>query len=328
VRSLGDVPQLFAPGEQFSYNNAGYCVLGRLVEVLREKPYAQCLRDQLFTPLGLTTASNGADDAILHRAAVGHIRPDDDAEQIAAPIWSMAWSNAPAGSQLAMSAADLLAFARMHLADGVASDGTVVLSPESVAAMRRSHVELPPLGLLGENWGLGWELYSSPAGQMIAHDGNTIGQASYMRIVPEREVAIVMLTNGGDGVKGYRAVFEHLLNELAGFALKPLPAPPTSPVAVDASRLVGTYSAQAVDLNVTQDADGRVWVEQVPKGVFADMGETPRTTELVGYQGDTLIPATPIQGMFIPHAFVGDDGHGKAQYLHIGRAMRRADVTA
>ncbi|MER5850725.1 serine hydrolase domain-containing protein [Streptomyces sp. NPDC002012] len=35
---LRDVPQLFEPGAMFSYNNAGYCVLGRIVEVLREEP--------------------------------------------------------------------------------------------------------------------------------------------------------------------------------------------------------------------------------------------------------------------------------------------------
>jgi hypothetical protein len=30
------------------------------------------------------------------------------------------------------------------------------------------------------------------------------------------------------------------------------------------------------------------------------------------------------RGMYLPHAFVGDDGHGRALYLHIGRAIRRA----
>jgi hypothetical protein len=28
----------------------------------------------------------------------------------------------------------------------------------------------------------------------------------------------------------------------------------------------------------------------------------------------------------MPHAFVGDDGHGHALYLHVGRAVRRADA--
>jgi hypothetical protein len=81
-----------------------------------------------------------------------------------------------------------------------------------------------------------------------------------------------------------------------------------------------------MDLNVSQDDGGRVWVELIPKGMFADMGELPTTTELVGYRGDTLIPATADRGMFMPHAFVGDDGNGRALYLHIGRAVRRADV--
>ncbi len=73
---IHDVPQLFPPGEQFSYNNAGYCVLGRLVEVLREKSYDACLRDHLFTPLGLTHAATGPYEAILFRAAVGHIQSE------------------------------------------------------------------------------------------------------------------------------------------------------------------------------------------------------------------------------------------------------------
>jgi CubicO group peptidase (beta-lactamase class C family) len=41
---LHDVPQLFPSGEQFSYNNAGFCVLGRLVEVMRDKTYDACQR--------------------------------------------------------------------------------------------------------------------------------------------------------------------------------------------------------------------------------------------------------------------------------------------
>src|SRR3954469_21653623 len=70
---LHEVPQLFPVGEMFSYNNAGFCVLGRLVEVLRESTYDECLKERIFAPLGLTHAATGPYDAILHRAAVGHI---------------------------------------------------------------------------------------------------------------------------------------------------------------------------------------------------------------------------------------------------------------
>src|SRR4029077_5164128 len=70
-KSLGvqdALPQLFAPGEQVFYNNAGFVVLGRLVEVLRGKPYDECLKEYLFAPLGLTHAATGPYEAILFRA--------------------------------------------------------------------------------------------------------------------------------------------------------------------------------------------------------------------------------------------------------------------
>jgi CubicO group peptidase (beta-lactamase class C family) len=55
----------------FSYNNVGYCVLGRLVEVLRGKPYDVCLREHLITSLGLTRTATGPYEAIMFRAAMG-----------------------------------------------------------------------------------------------------------------------------------------------------------------------------------------------------------------------------------------------------------------
>src|SRR6185436_8392196 len=67
VATLGEVGQLFPPGERFSYNNAAFCVLGRLVEVVRGKIFDACVRDHLFTPLGLTHAANNANEAILYR---------------------------------------------------------------------------------------------------------------------------------------------------------------------------------------------------------------------------------------------------------------------
>ena len=57
----------------FSYNNAGFCVLGRIVEVLRGKPFDQALREHLFAPLGLAHAATDADAAIMYRAALGHL---------------------------------------------------------------------------------------------------------------------------------------------------------------------------------------------------------------------------------------------------------------
>jgi CubicO group peptidase (beta-lactamase class C family) len=325
VDTLVDTPQVFPPGERFSYNNAGYCVLGRLVEVLRGKPYDDCLRERLFTPLGLTHAANGPYEAILFRAAVGHLRPTPDADQVPAPVWALARSNAPAGSMLAMRPRDLLAFARMHMDGGRTADGTVVLSAEAIERMYTPAVELPRLGLLGDAWGLGPELYHMPEGLLAGHDGNTIGQACFLRFSADAGVAVAIMANGGDTFALFREISGHVFSELAGIGLAPLPAPPASPRRIDASRYVGTYSTGVLDMTVSQDEDGRIWLDQVPKGLMVELGGQPERIELVHYEDDSLIPVQADRGMYIPHAFVGDDGRGHAQYLHVGRAIRRAD---
>ncbi|GAA4708044.1 serine hydrolase domain-containing protein [Nocardioides conyzicola] len=321
---LTEVPQLFPVGERFSYNNAGYCVLGRLVEVLREKHYDACLRDHLFAPLGLTHAATNPYEAIMFRAAMGHIELEPGGGYQPAPYWSFARSNAPAGSMLSMRPRDLLTFAAMHMHDGKAEDGTQVLAPGTAERMHAKAVELPDLGLMGTSWGLGFERFDTPEGAIIGHDGSTIGQNAFLRIVPEAGVAVALLTNGGDVVSLYQDLYSHVLDQLTDTHLPSLPVPPADPPAVDASRYVGTYSTEVGDMVVTQDDDGRVWIETIPKGMFEELGEKPERQELVYYSDDSLIPLEPDHGMHMPHAFVGDDGEGRALYLHVGRAIRRA----
>ncbi|NBH10478.1 serine hydrolase domain-containing protein [Amycolatopsis sp. SID8362] len=320
VATLGDVPQLFAPGEMFSYNNAAFCVLGRVVEVLRGKPYNDCLAEHLFVPLGLTHAAASPYEAIRFRAALGHLTPEPGADPQPAGVWALAASNAPAGSMLAMRPRDLVTFAGMHLRDGEGPDGSRVLSAESARAMRERVVELPDLGLMGEAWGLGWSL--SEGGAVVGHDGGTIGQSAFLRLAPGHDVAVALLTNGGNPIALYTEVVGHVLKELTGIELKVPPVPNPEAPRIDATRYVGEYSSSVADITVSQDEDGRVWVERVPKGIFAELAK-PEKTELVAMNGDTLILAEPMQGMYLPHAFVGDDGTGRALYLHTGRADRR-----
>lgn len=326
VATLDGVAQLFAPGEMFSYNNAGFCVLGRIVEVLRGMPFDACLRQYVVTPLGLSHVANDANEAILFRAAVGHLQPDPQDDPQPAPVWSLARSNAPAGSMLSMRPRDLIAFARMHLDGGTAPDGTVVLGAESTAAMQQPQVALPMLGLMGSAWGLGWELYDWPGGKVIGHDGGTIGQSAFLRAVPEKGVAIALLTNGGNPIALYTEIFPHLLRELAGVQMPALPTPPSEPSTVDSSKYQGKYSSEVAELTVSQDGEGRVWLEQIPRGLMAEIGGKPERKELVHYDGDTFIQVEPQMGIHLPHVFVGDDGDGRSLYIHSGRATRRVST--
>ncbi|MUN37335.1 serine hydrolase domain-containing protein [Actinomadura litoris] len=295
VELLADVPQIFEPGAMFSYNNAGYCVLGRIVEAVRGEPFDRCMRDHLFTPLGMTHASSDPYEAILHRAAVGHLggRP--------VPVWAMPRSEAPAGSMLAMTPRDLLAFARAHLAD------------EGLRAMREPQVALPDIGW-GTAWGLGWELYDLPGGPVFGHNGNTIGQSAVLRVDPGREVSVAILTNGGDR----KPLMKEILGMVVESPAEPVPDPAARP---DVRRCAGVYLSSTSRTTVSPDDRGRLWLEQIPLGLAVKAGNKPYRTELLGWRGDSLLPAEPGHG---PVAFLGDDGEGRARYLHTGRADVRA----
>lgn len=322
VATLTDLPQLFAPGETFSYNNTAFVVLGRLVEVLRNKPYDEVLVERIAEPLGLARVSPSAYEAIRHRAATGHVATGAQGALEPAQTWALARSNAPAGSMLAMTPTDLVGFVRMHLDGGAAPDGTRVLGSDSVTAMQTRQVDLPRLSGMGDAWGLGWELFDTPQGTVIAHDGGTIGQAAFLRVVPEAGVAVAMLTNGGDVFGLFNDVVAKLLTDLTGVVLPARPTPPAEPEQVDVSRYLGHYADTIYDISVTQDAEGRVWLDREPKDIHAEIGEKPIRFELVHFTGDSLITVEPYHGIHVVFAFIGDEG-GKAKYVHYGRVVSR-----
>jgi len=145
-------------------------------------------------------------------------------------------------------------------------------------------------------------------------------------MMPARGVAVALLSNGGDAYALYRDVVGHLLAELADTELPPLPQPSAGPPRIDGSRYLGAYSSRVADVVLEQDADGRIWRQLRPKGEMADLGEAPSRVELVAYEDGMLIARDAEQGLHMPHAIIGDDGAGHAQYLHIGRVMPRASA--
>lgn len=326
VEGLADLPQIFPPGALFSYNNAGYIVLGRLVERLRETTWQQALMERVAVPLGLTHVAPSPYEAVLHRVAVGHIGSDEHGTQTPAPVWALARSNEPAGSMLAMTARDLAGFARMHLAGGLAPSGDAVLSPESAEAMRTSAVALPLVTGMGAAWGLGWEIDRDGDEPLYGHDGNTIGQASYLRIAPESGVAIVLLTNGGDGFGLFHDIVDPLLRRLTGAGLPARPTPPAEFERVDVSPYLGVYANSIVEMEVSRDDDGRVWLEQRPKIDLAELGEQDSSrSELVPFGDDSLIMRDEKDGMHIVLAFLSPGDDGRHSFVHFGRALARTN---
>jgi hypothetical protein len=91
---------------------------------------------------------------------------------------------------------------------------------------------------------------------VFGHDGGTIGQASFLRIVPEHDAAVSLLTNGGDTQALYRDVFDAVLGELAGISLPPLPEPDAK-LSVELARYAGRYERISSRTDV-ELADGKL----------------------------------------------------------------------
>jgi CubicO group peptidase (beta-lactamase class C family) len=80
----------FNPGEQWSYNNSAYFMLGFIIEKVSGKTYAQYLKDTFFDPLQMT--NTGVHDASLklQHEAIGYERASDGYKPSA--NWNMTWA--------------------------------------------------------------------------------------------------------------------------------------------------------------------------------------------------------------------------------------------
>jgi dipeptidyl aminopeptidase/acylaminoacyl peptidase len=253
VGILGEARQNHPLGATFSYCNSGYSLLGRMIEKVTGQTWDQALRDRLIAPLGLTHTVTLPEEALLFAAAVGH--DDHDGELAPVRAWSLPRSLGPAGL-ITSTAADVLAFARLHLTGGAGADGTRVLSQKSVAAMAAHHTDLPDKHVLGDSWGLGWIRFEWDGHRLIGHDGTTLGQSAFLRMLPEDGLAVVLLTNGGHAGELYRDLFQEIFAELAGVTMPRPFSPPPEPAPVDVTPYVGVYERAGVRLEVESRPDG------------------------------------------------------------------------
>lgn len=304
VAQLAQAAQISPPGELHSYCNAGYVVLGRIVEVLRAKPFHAALREHLVEPLGLTHVATHYAEYAGHEVASGHLRSRPVDERF------REW-DAPAGRVLAMSARDLLAFVRMHL------------ETTTYAAMREPQATPPDFGF-GGHQGLGWMLLDYAGGvRGIGHTGLIMGYRSVLRAIPEAGVAVAVLTSGGRAVPLVQEIYDHLLDELVGVTLPPFPTPPATPLPVDVGKVVGTYRSGHLDVHVTPGAPGRVRVRHEPRNRVAEALMAQEEREYTGLRADALISVEPVGGRHAVLVLCGQDEHGRVRWLHHGQAAVR-----
>lgn len=209
------------PGEHFEYSNFGYMIAGLMAERATGKAWEDLMRDEVFTPLNMTSAGFGPpgtadklDNARGHGPGGEPIQPGRMADNPP--------SLGPAGTVHA-TLADMGEYARAHLR-GARGEQTSFLKPGSFATLHS-----PTEG----DYALGWVLQKPKWAQghsIFWHNGSNTMWYAEMAIVPEANVAVVVTVNDAlaPSQKTVRDTLHALVREFANPALNP-PAAPDQP---------------------------------------------------------------------------------------------------
>jgi CubicO group peptidase (beta-lactamase class C family) len=316
VESCAALGQTHPLGATMSYCNTGFSILGRVIEVVTGTVWDAAMRERLFASLGLTQTGTLPEEALLHRTAVGHVKPSPDTSLEVAPVWMLPRSCGPMGL-INSTVADVLTFARFHLDAGKAQDGTQVVSAESIGAMQQPQVESPDRHTLGTHWGLGVILFDWDGHLVYGHDGGTLGQSSRLRILPDANLALCLVANGGDAQPVYQEIFAELAAELAGVAMpRPLEAP-AEPPDLDLAAYAGWYQRLSVRYDLVPD-DGRLVGTVTLSGPIAAL--TPEPVIKVTFtpvDAETFLVEDEESETPSPAVFY-EFRDGVPQYLHTG----------
>ena len=189
-----DKPLDFEPGSKFQYSNSNFEVLGAVIEKVSGKKYGDLLRERIFDPLEMKDSGLDNDELILAKRAQGYMPSDKGLVLARSESMTVPWA---AGS-IFSTTGDLLKWERGLF-------GGKVLSAESLKAMTT-----PGKG----DYGLGVGAAVKDGVKIISHGGGIEGFNTHLAYVPERRIAIVVLSNVNGAAPG--AMGDQLLDVVLG----------------------------------------------------------------------------------------------------------------
>jgi len=238
----------FAPGEDWSYSNSGYVLVGAVIEAASGQAWHRYLDQALFQPLGMQDTGYAADPAIVARQVNGYVT--DGEILVPAPPASMTQPHA-AGA-LVSTVDDLARFARaLH-------EGRV-LEPATYARM------VTPAGRAkdrGNGYGYGVWVGAVRGAPALQHSGGIPGFTSHLLHLPGPGLTVAVLQNCETPDSVLQP--DGLARRLAAAALGK-PYQPVTPVVVDAAVLRQYEGIYRVDPHATRTlrlVDGRLTAER------------------------------------------------------------------
>jgi CubicO group peptidase (beta-lactamase class C family) len=252
--------QIARPGEVWSYCNSGFYIAGAVIERVTGQTFEQAVKERIFDPIGMEKATFFAHEAIAYPTAVGHNL--EDGEQLVARRYPLP-RNVNAAGGIITDVGEMLRFAQMHLNEGTI-DGNQVLTPESAKAMQNEEAKA---AVIANYYGLAWALRDRDGKRLVGHGGSTNGFRAHLVIIPEEQFAIVILTNGNQGVAAYHRIEEWALEHYCGIKKE-------TPQQVSLSneqleRLAGYYEQPIHKITITVQ-DGGLKLDVVDRSPLVD----------------------------------------------------------
>ncbi|MBL0170664.1 MAG: serine hydrolase [Gemmatimonadaceae bacterium] len=267
-------PLDFAPGSGWRYDNTGYVILGRLIELLDNRPYAASVASRIAQPLGLTTLRYCPTVPIPPRDAVG---TEAAPGKTFRPAAALSLTQPFAAGALCASAGELI---RWNVA---LHGGHVVTAPLYL------RMTTPEGAARTTHYGFGIGRDSTGGRLRYTHSGGINGFATSNSFWPDSALSVVVLANTeGNEVD---ALAEQIRRVLMGEPLVPRPKPialTRAQLSAHAGRYELTLPSRTIGLTVRVAGayllatfDGDSPTTMVPIAAHRFMSEQDANTQLV-----------------------------------------------
>jgi CubicO group peptidase (beta-lactamase class C family) len=263
ARLVAEIPPSTNTGF-WSYANLGWCVLGRVIETTSELSWEQAMERLLFDEVGMTHTS--CTISVSTPRASGHDLTATEPVPVE-PMTSRAYG--PAGTTVTTTVEDLLHLALRHLED------------RTLDQLRIVHAELEiPYWL--DSWCLGWAKFDWSGEPIWGWDGIVPGERCFLRMSPERQLAVAVMTNGSAGRAMARSLFADLAQSEFGVLLPLVTYDDEPPSDANLADYAGVYAwpdrefivtATSAGLRIVADGSEVAAVPVGPRSLLLDPGD-------------------------------------------------------
>lgn len=184
-----DDPLSFEPGEKFQYSNAGFIVLGLIIERVSGQDYFTYVREHIYEPAGMRDTDAYEMDRSVPNLALGytHLNGNGEVESGARRnnLLFHAVKGGPAGGGFS-TAGDLFRFSQ-------AFSQHRLLSPASTTTLLAGRVERPDKP--GIVYAYGWQNEIVNGHRIVGHSGGAPGISAQFDLYLDLGYTAVILAN-------------------------------------------------------------------------------------------------------------------------------------